>query len=406
MSQARTLRSALTEFKARPEHEVLLLCGRAALGPSQAVRLRSLAESGLDAGYLLSAADRHRMFPLLCRHLSETCPDVLPPGIMSEIRRRYGRHVRFSLNAAREILRILAELSRRGVEALPFKGPALAQSVYGDPALRQFQDLDLYVRPQDAPRAKAVLDGMGFPFRWGPSPAREAAVLKSVCRHYQVIPGELDLDLHWDLFSPTFRVNFSPEELFGSSRAVRLGGTEIRTFGAEDLFLFLCAHSGKHSFDCLLWTVDIAEILRSEEMDWDNLFRRASRMGIRRILSACLLLAERLLDAPLPDNVRARVEGERAAEPLAAHALRVSFHAASDEQGIPVKFRFRFSARERWRDRLWDGFHALVSLLTPTPLEWDAVPLPDRLFFLYYLFRPVRLAGKYGRRLWARPEAG
>lgn len=408
MLQARTLRSALTEFKARPEHEVLLLCGRAVLEPSQAARLRSLAGSGLDAEYLLSTAHRHRMLPLLWRHLSETCPESLPPGIMSEIGRRCQDHVRFSLTAARELLRILAEFQRNGVPALPFKGPVLSQWAYRDPALRQFFDLDLFVHPRDALRAKSVLEGMGFPYRWSSSSVREAAILRSAaCREYHVLSGGpvLDLELHWALFPPMFQVKFNPDDLFRCSQAVLLGGTEVRTFGTEDLLLFLCAHSGKHLFDCLLWMVDIAEILRSKEVDWDNLFRRANRLGIRRILSACLLLAVRLLDAPLPDEVRARLEGEKAAEPLASHALGASFRAASDEQSIPVKFRFRFSSRERWRNRLGDGFGFLAGLFTPTPFEWDAVPLPDRLFFLYYLFRPVRLAGKYGRRLWTRPEA-
>jgi hypothetical protein len=32
------------------------------------------------------------------------------------------------------------------------------------------------------------------------------------------------------------------------------------------------------------------------------------------------------------------------------------------------------------------------SLMVPQPEDWRAVPLPDPLFPLYYLIRPVRLA--------------
>ena len=42
-------------------------------------------------------------------------------------------------------------------------------------------------------------------------------------------------------------------------------------------------------------------------------------------------------------------------------------------------------------------------LLRPTPLEWEAVPLPPSLAPLYYLVRPMRLLWKYARA--SRPAA-
>ena len=39
----------------------------------------------------------------------------------------------------------------------------------------------------------------------------------------------------------------------------------------------------------------------------------------------------------------------------------------------------------------------LDMLMTPTPLEWEYLTLPERLSFLYYLVRPFRLAFKHGK---------
>ena len=45
-----------------------------------------------------------------------------------------------------ELLNIHRHLQARGLEVLPYKGPVLAEALYGNVALRQFSDLDLLVR--------------------------------------------------------------------------------------------------------------------------------------------------------------------------------------------------------------------------------------------------------------------
>jgi hypothetical protein len=60
---------------------------------------------------------------------------------------------------------------------------------------------------------------------------------------------------------------------------------------------------------------------------------------------------------------------------------------------------FHARVRERWRDRVRG---VLPGLFTPGPGDWETVPLPDSLFFLYRLLRPIRLALKYARVLTRR----
>jgi hypothetical protein len=47
-------------------------------------------------------------------------------------------------------------------------------------------------------------------------------------------------------------------------------------------------------------------------------------------------------------------------------------------------------AQDRLRDRIR---YILFRLFLPTVEDWKQVRLPDPLFFLYFLFRPLRLAG-------------
>jgi hypothetical protein len=62
----------------------------------------------------------------------------------------------------------------------------------------------------------------------------------------------------------------------------------------------------------------------------------------------------------------------------------------------PEAFLFHFRIWDRLRDRAAFCFLRAGRLLSPTPLEWELVGLPDCLFPLYYLLRPVRLLVERG----------
>jgi hypothetical protein len=51
----------------------------------------------------------------------------------------------------------------------------------------------------------------------------------------------------------------------------------------------------------------------------------------------------------------------------------------------------------------WDRYRYCLQIITsPTVEDWALLPLPAALFPLYYVERPLRLAGKHCGRLWKR----
>ena len=56
---------------------------------------------------------------------------------------------------------------------------------------------------------------------------------------------------------------------------------------------------------------------------------------------------------------------------------------------------FHYRMRERRRDRLG---YALLKMVEPNAADWMERPLPEKLFPLYYVLRPLRLLRKFGRR--------
>ena len=135
-----------------PEVDFLLSCARVDLLEAQAQHLRQLLMRPLDWNRLVALAARHGLLPLLARHLQTLPADTIPAAVSESLRVHQHAVALRNLGLSGELVRVLRLFAEHGIAALPFKGPTLAQFAYGDPALREFGDLDLLLRPRDVPR--------------------------------------------------------------------------------------------------------------------------------------------------------------------------------------------------------------------------------------------------------------
>jgi hypothetical protein len=167
----------------------------------------------------------------------------------------------------------------------------------------------------------------------------------------------------------------------------------------EDTLLLLCVHGSKHGWEKLSWICDLTEfMIRHSDLDWAGIRRDAQRFHSKRRLLAGLLLAKRLLDAPVPDALLEEANSDRALCSLADSIVR---RILSGEQWIerPSSItpfdRYNLQMMDRWQDRLRLAIFLLtrVSRCWWTPDEKDRafLSLPQRFASLYYLVRPLRI---------------
>jgi hypothetical protein len=365
-------------------------------------RLSALLARPVAWDRLRARARRHGLVPLAHRHLGAR--SGVPNGVAEALREEYVAQARRSLRLAAELRRVLDALEEGGIHALAYKGPALAVLAYGDLSLRAFGDLDVLVRPGDAPRALALLAAQGFAPGYTLSPTRE--------RFFRRVDGDFPLhraaddtllELHCRASSLRFGVALETAALAARARPVRVGGAEVPTLAADDLLLALCVHGAKHRWERLEWIAAVAELLRRDGADLPALLARASRAGARTMLALGLLLAHRLLGAPLPGSVLEIVLSHAAAARLAAETEAILFSEDSDggEMAAEGDERAGTAAKLRYNLRAQDGAMRRAAfaarwLLHPTPEDWAAVSLPDPLFPLYRVVRPARLLLRYG----------
>jgi hypothetical protein len=261
------------------------------------------------------------------------------------------------------------------------------------------------VHKQDIPRAKELLTSIGYQQQDLLTPSQERAFLHSDCEYHFAPGGESrDLvELHWKIAPRTFSFLLDPESLWGRLGRTSLGGAAVPTLSPEDLLLILCAHGCAEYWHKLRLICDVAELIRVHEtMDWDELVKRASVLGSRRMLSLGLFLANDVLGAEPPTEVMKRVRRDRAVVALADGVYGWLFRGAPQPRGFSESGEdntfspFHVEIRERLRDKV--RYCARVAF-TPNEKDWNRLHLPPALWRLYYAVRPIRLIGKYGSGL-------
>lgn len=366
-----------------PLSEFDLLC--ACCRPDDSPAITATLRPGFDWDALLRQVRYHRIVPALCFFLRNR--SEVPASIQAALNSRMLAHNLRVLRFLAELSAILREFRAHGIEAVLHKGPSLAQRLYGDPAMREFGDLDLLVRPEDVPRARAALQQLGFAPRLNLSTRQEREYLRTGYEYAFGFPVEPNLiELQWQIVPRFYSIAFRPEELFRRSVEFELEGHRARMLSNEDLLLTLCVHAAKHGWPQLGMIRDIAALSR-DRLDWQWIAMEARRLGILRILLLSLLLARDLLDLPLPSELAMTPDVEKLEAVALALEERMRTNSALQTESWGY-FRFAIGIRERWRDRM--RFAARLAL-TPGVSEWNSVRLPDRLFPLYHGVRIWRL---------------
>ena len=373
----------------RPEIELLLTCARASLDAAQTKRIQDLVSRQFDWDYLLQLADRHGLQPLLHWHLNAVCPEAVPEVPRQHLRSAFQRVSALNILLTHELKKLLALFASNNVQAVPYKGPALAMQLYGNVALRQFSDLDILVHPRDVLRARDLLLAEGYSPLPPLTEGQQAVLLRTQCNlPFTRESKRMIVELHWTVSAPSFARPFETDDFWARLVDGELEATQIKLPAPEDLLLALCIHGSKHLWERLAWIADIAGLIESQpSLNWNELVNRARVTGSERMLFLGLRLASELLDADVPGEVRAAEQADVAAAGLAQEVARDLFTAKLTPSGMSGYFLFQMKARRRLRDKL----KYLQFAFTPNEEDLVRLKLPPVLNFVYYLVRPVRL---------------
>lgn len=372
------------------EFNLLCACAGVELAPARAARIANWKESEPEWSEFLQMADHHGVLALAARNLNAHARG-LPAEIEQRLRSAHEENIRRNLRFAGELARIAEHFQKKGLRAIPYKGPALAESVYGDLALRNFSDLDFLIAPADFKAAKQALAELGYRPSHELSPEAERLWLRIgyECA-FDGPAGPNLVELQWGVLPYFYAVDLRIDDLLMDPGRAAVGGCEVPALAPEDLLLALCLHAAKHLWMRLIWVCDITETLR-QPADFTQVAARARSLGITRILGVSFWLVKNALGSPIPQCVEEIFAADAQVPHLGEEfAARLARSATYDLESSEY-FRLILKLRERRSDR-WRYLWRLV--LTPGVGDVAAVRLPEPLFPLYRVVRLARLVRK------------
>ena len=374
----------------------ILLAACSPMPPEKkAQRLQDLLQRSADWEILFDLAEKHGVQPLLHRALLPI-GNAVPHEHMLTLKQNDQTNLLKSMLVSRELIRIVDRFTTLGLHVVPYKGPALAEALYGDVALRRSGDIDLLILPRDFPRACEAARDLGYTPHLNLPLRQERAYLKSgyECA-FDSAAGRNLLELQWAIQPRFYAIDFDVEDLFHRAVTVNVAGHAMKTLSLDDLFLVLSAHAAKHVWGKLIWLSDLALLITNPTLKWDWIGDHARELGIVRIVRVTMNLAHDLLEAPIPVAAETHVPQDLESVALATRIQdKIVSSAEPDVESISY-FRLMLRLRERTGDRM-RFLQRLV--FTPGPGEWNAIRLPAPLSPLYRLVRLSRLAARLIRR--------
>lgn len=377
-----------------PEFELLLCCSRTRVSPAVAKRIHVLVKGKLVWPHLVELALHHGVAQLLYRNLWLTSAQAVPESVLGVLRQHFLVNSARNILMVRELFKILTLFQKHRIPVIPFKGPVLAASAYGDLTLRKFDDLDLLVHHADMLRAKGLLRSQGFRPVLRMARSQEDAYIRDQHGYdFESRDRSVRIEIHWHVTPRFFCLDLDPEELWERCRPTALGGFQLLGLSAEDELLLACVHGTKHLWRRLMWACDIAETVRTGgSIDWAEVIQLATKARCGRMLQLGVGLACELLGAPVSDPVQRRIQNLASRAAPVQEARRQLFEGSSK----PPRFLEYVLFQMRSKDSVMDGLRfALRRAVSPGIEDWLSFRLPPPVRFLYFLLRPMRLMVKH-----------
>ena len=359
--------------------------------------------------FLCTAAEEHRLAPLLFHWLMRLGHDLVPAEVIERLEGHCRQRSIHQMRLVGFLKTVLLAFQEHQIPVLVLKGPVLGQMVFGNLALRPSNDLDLMVDPNDRERACNLLrTQLGFDVDFlnldALTPRQRRFYL---AHHHEISLGHsgwnLVLDLHWR--SSKFELDQFANWRLLHERAqhISLAGLEVPYLDHYDLIVYLAAHGARHAWLRLFWLNDLAALVRGGfVLDWDMLLQVAAGHGQTRALLLGLHLCRLLFGLQLPVAVERLIDKDRNIPAMVERLLKLLFPPVTDPRVFPlelptlqgVRWLSNLSGNRRQRWRTFTQF-----FFVPNQRDWQALRLPDAFFPAYYLLRPLRLLVQHGLRL-------
>jgi len=372
------------------EDELILKCSNTYMDSNAKKKIELLLNKNLDWKYIQQMVLKHKLTPIFYFNIDQF-RSSFPEEFFGTLKSFFDYNVRKNLFMWAELLNILKHLELNGVKAISYKGPALALLAYGNLALREFNDIDIYVDAKDVFKAKTLVSLLEYEIRPELSPQHNNQYIKYQREYkFKNQNNKLEVEIQWNVAGTSFSFPNNSVYPVNDPTEKCINNHIINSFSSEDLILILSIHAANHQWERLSWVNDICGLIRmSKDLNWDIIIEKAKSLRVERILYINIYLAKELFDLEIPIPLLRQLDRNKSLKKLARKIIRMIFNKR------PPNVFTRIILRVKIRDHMLIGLKDIWRILTiPTSEEWKDFEKKENLRLNYIILRPIQILGR------------
>ena len=333
----------------------------------------------------------HGIFPLVYKTL-KTYETFMSQEVLMKMKKYYMDIVKQSMLMTSELLSIMKLFEENSINAISFKGPLLSQMAYKDISSRQYVDLDILINEKDIVLATKVLTENFYKSEYNLTSYQNQNLLKNVhdVAFYNT-KNSVRLECHWTLTSGEFYINIQNWNLFEDVSYVKINNTPVPTVENEKLIVYLCIHGYKHMWERIEWLSDILYLNDNNTVDWKEVLKLAYSIDADRVVLSSLYLCEQMLNMELSNEISQAIKKDKKLLKISQKMLKKLHQSYNDLPNESVHSKYVSYIQLYMLKNLSSQLTYILTLFTPTELDYQVVALPKSLSFFYYAIRPFNI---------------
>jgi len=305
------------------EDKLLLLCCRTEIGDNERNQLIEIQINKIDWGCFLRKAREEGVSPIVFLMLPGIVIDKndIPDYVTDELKKDYYLSAKKNILTLNALGNILDVFNKAGLKVIVLKGAALAETVYGNLALRSMSDVDLLVKKEDLYRINEQLNGLGyFPADRSVDDVDLSSTYLTSFDYRNPLGNSPSLHIHWHFVNSTipnesYISQIKMEDIWRDAVRTNIANTETWVMSPHHLIIHLAEHALRvtHSLSKLIYFCDIDRSINyyRKRLDWNLLVQDTIRFNLNKMVYTTLYFSHYFIEAKIPEDVLLKLKPER-----------------------------------------------------------------------------------------------
>jgi hypothetical protein len=290
------------------EEELLLTAVKLHPSMEEMDALNDLLTQVEDWNSVVDLLIAHGSAPLFFKKLPDLAnSNVVPVEISAKLQQVYFKTLSRSTLLYESFRQIMEAFAKANIVPIALKGVYLSEWLYKDIALRQFSDLDLLFRPEEASRCLQILVGMGFK-------SESSGVSKFIEKHSEIIHyapmrrNGVSVEVHIRLNGTNEHSNLKLDRFIQQAEPIILNKVAAKALSLYHLFIHLCVHLDKHfvggqvQMKCFNDIVNLLDKTK-ETLDWNAFLEECRYHKCEKLVIKYLIMAHYFYNVSLPEFI-------------------------------------------------------------------------------------------------------